>query len=116
MANISGPQKKKRRLLGTVVEAAAPVWTIAVSKTSKFRNIIPKFQRPIAPRVIRAYRTVSIDVASLLSELPPAANLLVLERIRIRARNMEPPLPGQDRISKSTIKNGRMEDNCKVME
>lgn len=94
---------------------AAPVWTIAVSKTSKFRNIKPKSQRSIALRVIRAYRTVSIDVASLLSEMPPA-NLLALERIRIRARNMEPPLPGQDRISKSTIKKGRMEDNRKVME
>ena len=60
-------------------------------------------QRAAALRVIRAYRTVS-DVASLLLARMPPADLVALERTRIRDRLSAAPDPGAVRPSKAAIK------------
>lgn len=64
---------------------AVPKWVdSAVKYRINVKNII-KFQRTAALRVTRAYRTVLVKVAPLLSNTTPG-NLLALEKSRIRSR------------------------------
>jgi len=96
MPNISGPGQWKRRLLASVVESqllyAAPVWSSTVSASRKATRGLIRPQRAVALRVIRAYRTVSDEVALLLAQMPPA-DLLAQERARLKKRREQPAPP-----------------------
>lgn len=56
-------------------------------KTAKNRNAIDRTKRVAALVIIRAYRTVS-DVAALMMAKMPPAELIVRERLAIRARKL----------------------------
>ncbi|KAE9537402.1 hypothetical protein AGLY_006425 [Aphis glycines] len=107
MSNTKGPCQSKRRLLASVVESqllyAAPTWIdTAAASARTVRNLV-RPQRAMALRIIRAYRTVSDEAALVLAGLPPA-DLLGMERKRIRARAAAPPMQGAIPPSKATIK------------
>ncbi|KAF0741942.1 Retrovirus-related Pol polyprotein from type-1 retrotransposable element R1, partial [Aphis craccivora] len=93
--------------LASVVESqllyAAPVWGDRVRASARSVSHLVRAQRLIALRVIRAYRTVSDEAALLLAGMPPA-DLLALERGRLKERFGSTPLPGQAPISKDSIR------------
>lgn len=74
MRNTSGPSEKKRRMYVTVVNSiilyAAPVWATEINSNKK-RILINKLHRLEAIRIIRAYRTVSYDAATILAGICP---------------------------------------------
>lgn len=75
MPNLRGPLENKRRLYYNVILSillyGAPVWHhefyVSKRKQVPFRRI----QRMVASRVVSAYRTVSLDAATLLAGFPP---------------------------------------------
>jgi len=107
MPNVRGPCQWKRRLLATVVESqllyAAPIWADKVSTVDRTSANLIRPQRTAALRVIRTYRTVSDEAALLLADIVPA-DLMGLERGRIRDRLLAAPAPGEPRMSKAAIK------------
>lgn len=50
---------------------AAPIWAGEVTRDRGRRTRLEKVQRLVSLRVVRAYRTVSYDAATLLARLPP---------------------------------------------
>uniref|UniRef100_A0A2S2PN34 Retrovirus-related Pol polyprotein from type-1 retrotransposable element R1 2 n=1 Tax=Schizaphis graminum TaxID=13262 RepID=A0A2S2PN34_SCHGA len=104
MPNIGGPSQWKRKLLSSVVDSqllyAAPVWISRVARTKA--NLI-RPQRSSALRTIRAYRTVSDEAFLVLASTVPA-DLLGLERARIRSRLLADIAPGGTRSSKQAVK------------
>lgn len=62
----------------------APTWADSISRFSTSRDTILGLQRTTAFRISMCYRTVSREAALALAETP-LANLLALERQRIRA-------------------------------
>jgi len=90
MPNMGGPSQVKRSLLGTVVNNkllyAAPVWAERGTKIDKKINAMRRPQRTVAIRTIRAFRTTSVDASLVLANMLPA-NLLAMERTRIRNRS-----------------------------
>jgi len=89
MPNLRGPSERRRRLYANVVLSivlyAAPIWSEAVSRSRKRRQQLNNIMRTTCLRVIAAYRTVSLDAASLLAGIPPA-HLSAQLRARIFAR------------------------------
>lgn len=75
MANKKGPTEKKRRLyqnvLNLVMLYGAPLWADEVNLFPKVAKEIWVIQRKIALRVIKAYRTVSLEMALMLARCPP---------------------------------------------
>lgn len=75
MSNTRGPTEQRRMLytnvLNSIVLYAAPVWAQKITRRRGSRDLFRKLQRLIALRVIRAYRTVSYDAATLLARTPP---------------------------------------------
>lgn len=74
MLNKKGPSEKKRRLYQNITNSVllygAPVWVI--NKFSRLTKKVRALQRKVAIRVIRAYRTVSEEMAPMLARNPPA--------------------------------------------
>lgn len=79
MPNLRGPSENKRRLYANVVISVlmygSPVWHDArtpVSASARRRQApMLRVQRFIALRVVAAYRSVSLEAASLLACMPP---------------------------------------------
>lgn len=75
MTNKKGPSEKKRKLYQNVINSillyGAPVWAEEANKHPKVTGKARAVQRKVAIRVIRAYRTISLDVALLLARNPP---------------------------------------------
>lgn len=73
--NTKGPAENKRKLYVRVINSmllyAAPVWASEINRVKGRRIIFNKINRLAALRVIRAYRTVSLDAATLLARTPP---------------------------------------------
>jgi len=107
MPNIEGPGQWKRRLLASVVESqllyAAPVWADTVLASARTVTLLVRAQRLIALRVIRAYRTVSDEAALVLAGMPPA-DLLALERARLKTSFSNLPQPGEGPQSRASIR------------
>lgn len=107
MPNLGGSGQWRRRLLASVVESqllyAAPIWGDRVRASARTVTHLVRAQRLIALRVIRAYRTVSDEAALVLAGMPPA-DLLALERGRLKKRFGSIPVPGQAPISKDSIR------------
>lgn len=89
MPNMRGPREHCRRLYANVVLSvvlyAAPVWSQRVSDSRKSRESLNKILRSTCLRVAAAYRTASLDAASLLARIPPV-HLLAQMRARIYIR------------------------------
>jgi len=107
MPNVRGPCQWKRRLLASVVESqllyAAPIWADKVASVERTRAKLVRPQRTAALRVIRAYRILSDEAALLLANMLPA-DLISLEKSRIRDRLTAAPTPGEPRTSKAIVK------------
>lgn len=75
MPNIGGPGGKARRMFATVIHSialyGAPVWADKAQGSKKLIALLRRAQRTMAIRTIRAYRTVSHMVATLLAGYPP---------------------------------------------
>lgn len=73
-ANLGGPATSKRKLLATVTDSiilyASPIWRGAL-EVSRTRGVLEACRRKMALRVIRGYRTVSLEAALTLSGMPP---------------------------------------------
>jgi len=77
--NLKGPSANKRRLYATaatsVITYAASIWAIEVKGNPRTSNILNKFDRKIAQRVCRAYKTVSRTAALILAGIIPAVDI-----------------------------------------
>lgn len=77
MPNLRGPRERCRQLyaqvLISIVLYAAPVWSQAVSTSRRIRGELNGVVKSMCIRVVAAYRTVSLDAASLLARIPPHA-------------------------------------------
>lgn len=76
MPNLRGPGMKKRSLYGHVVTSVvlytAPLWAdVYNAAPCRIARPLRALQRTTAIRVISGYRTVSYDIACLLSDMPP---------------------------------------------
>lgn len=84
--NTSGPPQHKRILYANVINSillyAAPVWAIEINKTKERRKIFNKINRLTANRMIRAYRTVSMDATMILAGTPPT-DLIAMRYLEI---------------------------------
>ncbi|KAL4135885.1 hypothetical protein QTP88_007467 [Uroleucon formosanum] len=73
MPNISAATPSRRRLLANVVHSlllfGAPIWANRMSSQGK--SEVAKVQRKTALRVASAYRTVSLDAALVIADMPP---------------------------------------------
>lgn len=73
--NKKGPTEKKRMLYQNVVNSimlyGAPVWAEEIREYPRRAKELWAVQKRIALRVIKAYRTVSKDMALFLARSPP---------------------------------------------
>lgn len=74
MANKKGPSEKKRKLYKNITNSiilyGAPIWAEEINEFPNIAKKIRALQRKISLRVIRAYRTVSQEVAMVLAGNP----------------------------------------------
>ncbi|KAL4153093.1 hypothetical protein QTP88_000926 [Uroleucon formosanum] len=98
MPNISAATPSRRRLLANVVHSlllfGAPIWVNRMSSQGK--SEMAKVQRKTALRVASAYRTVSLDAALVITDMPPV-DLQAEERYEKYAQrhNQQPPSAGK---------------------
>ncbi|XP_017890633.1 uncharacterized protein LOC108631306 [Ceratina calcarata] len=75
LPNLGGPKESIRRVyLGVVRSIAlygAPMWSTDLMASRRSISLLHKVQRRLAIRVVRGYRTISFEAATLLSRLPP---------------------------------------------
>ncbi|XP_017881850.1 uncharacterized protein LOC108625978, partial [Ceratina calcarata] len=75
LPNLGGPRESVRRLyLGVVRSMAlygAPVWSADLVASRRSLDSLRRVQRRLAIRVVRGYRTISYEAATLLSRFPP---------------------------------------------
>ncbi|KAL0121308.1 hypothetical protein PUN28_008760 [Cardiocondyla obscurior] len=75
MPNIGGPVWKARKLYATAVRSiilyGAPVWADELQHNRLALAEIRRFERRLAVRVARLYRTTATDAACILAGLPP---------------------------------------------
>lgn len=75
MRNTTGPNELKRRVyvgvINSVILYATPVWAKEVCKVKERRESFNKIIRRKALRVIRGYRTISFEAATLLARICP---------------------------------------------
>lgn len=75
MPNLRGPIEEKRKLYAnailSVILYAAPVWYDKLSPNLEASSNIRAVIRSTAVRVISAYRSTSLDAASLIAGIPP---------------------------------------------
>ncbi|CAB3243830.1 unnamed protein product [Arctia plantaginis] len=94
LPNMKGPEDSCRRLYSGVVRSMAlygyPVWAGALKASNV--AILRRRQRVLAIRIIRGYRTISFEAASLLAGTPPwdleARALAALYQWRKEAREL----------------------------
>ncbi|XP_019885872.2 uncharacterized protein LOC109610716 [Ooceraea biroi] len=79
MPNLEGPQVMARRLYAGAVRSVplygAPVWASDLEATRRAKLVVRRFERRVATRVARLYRTVSHRAATALAGLAPIALL-----------------------------------------
>ncbi|XP_026830962.1 uncharacterized protein LOC113563492, partial [Ooceraea biroi] len=78
-AQPGGPNEKARRLYAGAIRSVAlygaPVWADDLAVTSRAEQAVRHFERRVAARVARTYRTVSHRAATVLAGTPPIALL-----------------------------------------
>lgn len=92
MPNLRGPDETKRRLYAHVIHSvllyAAPVWAEKFAESKTQQIPIKRIQRGVAIRVIRGYKTISYEAATLLAKMPPLFLLAARQR-RVYVRMKE---------------------------
>lgn len=92
MPNLRGPKETKRKLYANVVLSillyAAPVWCDALTSSRRGREKLDRIMKVTNLRVTSAYRTVSLEAASILARIPPL-HLLAAERRRVYLRTKD---------------------------
>nr|XP_026487868.1 uncharacterized protein LOC113394685 [Vanessa tameamea] len=72
---LGGPREEVRRLYAGVVRSmalyGAPVWSHRLSCARRCKTKILSLQRRVAIRMVRGYRTISFEAATLLASFPP---------------------------------------------
>jgi len=91
MPNLRGPCESKRKLFSNVTLSVllygAPVWSSYLYKNRRMLNKMDQSLKLICNRVICAYRTVSLEAATLLARILPVSlqadyRRRVYERVR----------------------------------
>ncbi|RLU15090.1 hypothetical protein DMN91_012977 [Ooceraea biroi] len=87
MLNLGGPSEKARHLYARAIRSVAlygaPVWADDLAVTSRAAQAVRHFERRVAARVARTYRTVSHRAATALAGTP---NRPAGARVRRRVR------------------------------
>ena len=75
LPNLRGPNPSCRKLYAGVVRSmalyGAPVWARSIKRRAAHYLNVNAPQKVVAVRLIRGYRTISREAASLLAGLPP---------------------------------------------
>lgn len=75
MPNTRGPDQCRRKLyehiINSIILYASPVWADNLFKHKTYQKPILSIQRGLATRIIKSYRTVAFDAATLLAGSPP---------------------------------------------
>lgn len=75
MANRKGTSEKKRKLycniINLIVLYGVPIWAEEVNENPKIAKLVRSVQRRASLRVIRAYRTISMETSLILARNPP---------------------------------------------
>ncbi|XP_046972471.1 uncharacterized protein LOC124539219 [Vanessa cardui] len=75
LPNLGGPREEIRRLYAGVVQSmalyGAPVWSHRLTGTRRCKTKILSLQRRVAILMVRGYRTISFEAATLLASFPP---------------------------------------------
>ncbi|CAH2257785.1 jg8953 [Pararge aegeria aegeria] len=83
LPNIRGPQEGVRRVYAEVVRSmalyGAPVWSERLSSVKRLRAKLNSVQRKMAIRVVRGYRTISFEAATVLARFPPLDILAAMD-------------------------------------
>ncbi|KAL0098858.1 hypothetical protein PUN28_000002 [Cardiocondyla obscurior] len=117
MPNIGGPVWKARKLYATAVRSiilyGAPVWADELQHNRLALAEIRRFERRLAVRVARLYRTTATDAACILAGLPP----LHLEAVSLARRyNFKKRIENQHRVLTNEISvQLRKEENQKIL-
>ncbi|XP_011859441.1 PREDICTED: uncharacterized protein LOC105556937 [Vollenhovia emeryi] len=86
MPNLRGPSESKRRLYYSVILSvllyASPSWSDSFRRNKKLQSLMKNAQKTVALRVAAAYRTTSLDAATLLVRVPPL-DILIADRDRM---------------------------------
>lgn len=81
MPNLRDPKEAKRRfyaeVLKSVILYGAPVWSDELQASCRSQRLLDRLIRNMALRVISAYRTVSLDAATLMARIPLLYSRLV---------------------------------------
>lgn len=123
LPNLGGPDGRVRKLYAGTVRAivlyGAPIWAEEFASDKKGQVAIARALHPMAIRTVRAYRTVSRGVASVLAGLPPVVHVAkeyaaIFKAIReARNREMEITNTGKSRLrlhfQRRTIENWKQE-------
>lgn len=91
----------------------APVWSEAFNKKKNARTGLNRVWRSILIRVISAYRTVSLDAASLLARMPP---LHMIARARTHVYLEIGKLRKRSEANRQTVKAVRVEAEERLRE
>lgn len=92
LPNLGGPREGVRRLYGGVVRSmalyGAPVWSQRLSGVGRYRLLFNSLQRSMAIRIVRGYRTISFEAATILARFPPLDILARMDaRVYVRLRS-----------------------------
>ncbi|CAB3254621.1 unnamed protein product [Arctia plantaginis] len=75
LPNLGGPREEVRRLYCAVIRSmalyGAPIWAKRLSASSRCRAKLNQAQRIAAIRIVRGYRTISSEAATVLARFPP---------------------------------------------
>lgn len=89
MPNLRGPSEFKRKLYMETVKSiilyGVPIWSEELQRSREAMRGLDRVMRTLTLRAISAYRTVSLDAASLLARIPPL-HLMARERQRVFVR------------------------------
>lgn len=111
MLNLRGPSEFKRKLyvetIKSVILYGVPIWNEELQRSKEAMRGLDRVMRTLALRAISAYRTVSLDAASLLARIPPL-HLMARERQRVFVCLRD--LKDTQDWSKDAVKNIRREE------
>lgn len=76
LPNVGGPDFKVRRLYANAVQSVslygAPIWANKVAASPRIKAMIHRFQRRLAVRITRSYRTASFVATTALAGVVPS--------------------------------------------
>jgi len=117
MPNLRGPSQARRRLFYnvaiSVLSYGAPVWGKELIASSSKQRVIRCVQRMAALRVICAYRTVSLDAATVLAGVPPFS---LLVDVRVRTYHQIEDLKRENNLTSEAVREIRIRENSRLRD